>query len=486
MKKAFISSIAAISCALTVGLSALSAPYANAFEFAVYTGNDAVDYQTFEKWLGRSADGVLTYAGQDGNFDWQLMPQYLSGTKKHWYLSLAMVPDNAGSAGYAQAAAGQRNAVWTKWAQQIIAYENSIGRTSGPIYVRSTWELGGDWFVWTRDAAADPVAFKGAWKQFSQSFRNVSSRFKMVWDVAGDRGAVEQWYPGDDVIDVISQDIYWKPQYSSNDPVAAFNLYRDWPRGLNWIASFAAQHGKQVAISEFGTTGNTGGPFIEQVVSWAKAHNVLYATYWQSQAGGYDGLLNGRWPATDATFKKFFGVNGTARDGAPTTPAPSPTPSPVPPKPSPTPSPTPKPSPTPAPSPAPTSGATWTSCANEFGFCSFTGTRVVRYGANGSYVTKTLSNGTNCDNGVFGDPAFNVAKKCELQNIAPAPSPTPVQTYQHCADEWYTCSFSGTHTVRFGANGKYNYKTATGSIVCKVEVFGDPIPNIYKACDVLK
>jgi len=36
----------------------------------------------------------------------------------------------------------------------------------------------------------------------------------------------------------------------------------------------------------------------------------------------------------------------------------------------------------------------------------------VRYGANGLFVVKTLTDGTACTNEVFGDPAPDVAKSC--------------------------------------------------------------------------
>ncbi|MES2743273.1 MAG: beta-1,3-glucanase family protein [Pseudomonadota bacterium] len=47
---------------------------------------------------------------------------------------------------------------------------------------------------------------------------------------------------------------------------------------------------------------------------------------------------------------------------------------------------------------------TWTFCADENGRCNFSGTKVVLYGTNGKYVTRTASNGVDCNNGVFGDP----------------------------------------------------------------------------------
>jgi hypothetical protein len=101
--------------------------------------------------------------------------------------------------------------------------------------------------------------------------------------------------------------------------------------------------------------------------------------------------------------------------------------------PTPVPAPTaaPLPSATPSLSPTATPGG-WVFCANEGGYCSFTGTRVVRYGAQGKYVTKTLTGGTPCNNDVFGDPVYGVAKTCELA-VTTSASPTPAPTAQPSA-----------------------------------------------------
>ena len=48
------------------------------------------------------------------------------------------------------------------------------------------------------------------------------------------------------------------------------------------------------------------------------------------------------------------------------------------------------------------------------GYCSFSGTHDVRYGANGTFVTKSLSDGTPCNNRVFGDPVVGALKHCEV------------------------------------------------------------------------
>ena len=63
----------------------------------------------------------------------------------------------------------------------------------------------------------------------------------------------------------------------------------------------------------------------------------------------------------------------------------------------------------------PSTPVPWTTCANENGFCSFSGIAQVRYGAGSSWNTGTFTNGVGCNNSVFGDPAFGVVKSCQVQ-----------------------------------------------------------------------
>ncbi len=63
----------------------------------------------------------------------------------------------------------------------------------------------------------------------------------------------------------------------------------------------------------------------------------------------------------------------------------------------------------------------------------------------------------------------------------------PLQTgpagYTFCAGEGDQCQFSGTRTVAYGANGRYNYDmNATSPVFCRFG--GDPAPGVKKACFV--
>jgi cold shock protein len=61
---------------------------------------------------------------------------------------------------------------------------------------------------------------------------------------------------------------------------------------------------------------------------------------------------------------------------------------------------------------------TWTLCANEGQTCTVTGTQQVRYGANGTFVSRTVTGSIACTNAAFGgDPLPWVVKHCEVSAL---------------------------------------------------------------------
>jgi hypothetical protein len=123
--------------------------------------------------------------------------------------------------------------------------------------------------------------------------------------------------------------------------------------------------------------------------------------------------------------------------------------------------------------------AGFTQCAGEGGTCSFSGTRVVAYGA-GTYATKTATSSTSCDNASFGgDPVASTLKSCY---VAPTGAPAG---YTQCAAEGGTCSFTGyARDIAYGANGGFMHRVFSASTPCTNDVFGDPIGNVVKNCYV--
>ncbi len=54
-------------------------------------------------------------------------------------------------------------------------------------------------------------------------------------------------------------------------------------------------------------------------------------------------------------------------------------------------------------------------CAREGQRCAFTGTKTIVYGAAGKFATKQATQGIDCKNSEFGDPAPGIAKSCYVR-----------------------------------------------------------------------
>ena len=136
----------------------------------------------------------------------------------------------------------------------------------------------------------------------------------------------------------------------------------------------------------------------------------------------------------------------------------------------------------------------WIPCGAENQYCDVPGTRLVRYGATDRWATKMVTNGINCGNAAFGDPAPGKVKGCYYQDGAPQDVdrrqydrgdrryPEQDGKWTFCAIENQYCKVPGTRVVRYGANGKWTNKTVTRSIYCGNDAFGDPAPGKVKGC----
>jgi hypothetical protein len=119
-------------------------------------------------------------------------------------------------------------------------------------------------------------------------------------------------------------------------------------------------------------------------------------------------------------------------------------------------------------------------------------TQVPRYKAFLDYMNGTLPVGSNTVTPPppIAPPPPPVTPPPPPATPPPPPSSTPPPTttptgpsgYTFCANENGICTFSGTQSVAYGANGKFKYLTLTNGTLCSNSVFGDPIVNVVKAC----
>jgi hypothetical protein len=75
-------------------------------------------------------------------------------------------------------------------------------------------------------------------------------------------------------------------------------------RGLNWLATFTGEHGKQAAFDEWASAVDDG-VFITNMYNWMSTHDVAYQMYWHSDAAFRGSFASN--PTNGATFKKLFG-----------------------------------------------------------------------------------------------------------------------------------------------------------------------------------
>ncbi|MFC3127242.1 glycosyl hydrolase, partial [Pseudoroseomonas globiformis] len=134
------------------------------------------------------------------------------------------------------------------------------------------------------------------------------------WNVNEAYGGMDpaKAYPGDHYVDIVGMDFYFNPQWQNWDSAKAFEHVRDQKYGLQWLEDFAKAHGKPTAYSEWGAQGNNASGFIKAAADWFESHNVVYQSYWDSNAQ-YPGRLSdgSDWNTGSAYKSEFRNWNST-------------------------------------------------------------------------------------------------------------------------------------------------------------------------------
>ena len=272
----------------------------------VYAGYSPDKVDAFEDWLGKDVDFVLVHAGRASWSDWLGSVKGLIENYKGIDASVAWsLPMFITGGSFKEALTGAYDANYLAAAKLIAA----SAKNGEPIYIRIGEEFNGAWQPWA--AKGQEKLFIATFQRIVDIFRSVDSDFKFEWNVnMGDFGMnPADAYPGNDYVDVIGMDFYYKSQWDNPNTKAAWDYNVSRKYGLQWLEDFAKANNKPTAYSEWGIDSADGAAYMAAAKAWFDSHNVLYQVYWDvNYAGSNQYMLNDtRYTKTAAAYKTLFG-----------------------------------------------------------------------------------------------------------------------------------------------------------------------------------
>jgi hypothetical protein len=288
----------------------------------VWTGGrfSPAEIRGYGSWRGRPIDIVTAYSNRasyerTAKDTWSI--DVWKGVPGRLNYGLGILPES-GEGSLASIARGDQDRVWRAVAKNLLA----AGR--GNSIVRIGWEANlSDW-RWGV-SASNAASFRAAFRQVAKTLRATAPDLVIDFGIgcgpslrgSSDRlASLSKLYPGDDVVDVISCDIYdwWTTRVRSGNanPV----LKPPHGVGLADLTSFARSHGKLMGIGEWGlarqSNGNGGGDnprFIKAMADFMNnnADVLAYECYFDEPAKYLKSSLNtGQNPQAGATYKRLW------------------------------------------------------------------------------------------------------------------------------------------------------------------------------------
>lgn len=127
----------------------------------------------------------------------------------------------------------------------------------------------------------------------------------------------EEAWPGDDYVDVVGIDVYdWVYGEGALSPEDRWDRLLTMEYGLDWFASFAAEHGKPLSVPEWGlasanSNGGGGGGddplFVRNLAAWMSEHRVVYEAYFDVDLPGGERHALTAFPTAATAYRELFG-----------------------------------------------------------------------------------------------------------------------------------------------------------------------------------
>ncbi len=232
----------------------------------------------FDGWRGRPSDVALLYIGQ--RFFSKDYPAFLKAPalqtslpalRSAGFTPILSIPlvNEADAGRFADVAAGSIDGH-----HQAIADRLRQIMEQDKIYLRLGWESdkGYPWSITAHKGAgqpdpANPEDYRNAWRRIAEIYRNTVPGAVMVWNML--KHPPVNWatyYPGDDVVDILSIDLYdngWGGSFDSDNKawkrfgLGSYDAASGRVDGLQGVLEFARSRGKKMALDEWAVANQT-------------------------------------------------------------------------------------------------------------------------------------------------------------------------------------------------------------------------------------
>ncbi len=295
-----------------------------------YTADSIAQLAAFDAMVGRNISCAMVYnygAPDWSNWadPWFITGSYADNQMNTWattpganrrlIISNSLIPNSATGTDWLQQGA---SGAYEGYARQLA--QNLVAAGLGNSVIRLGFEANGDWNI---DSLPNTPSGDAQWVQFWRNtviaMRSVpGAHFVFDWCVnSGYRNIpLASFYPGDDVVDVIGDDVY--DTAVTGTPSQRWQALYNEPDGLGAVAAFAAAHHKPMSIPEWGigpasdTADKYDGDdptYVNGIASVVANDNVAYQSYfYQAQ----EGVQLDNSPQSQAAYRAHFGVNGDA------------------------------------------------------------------------------------------------------------------------------------------------------------------------------
>ncbi len=250
----------------------------------------------------------------DPNFNWANWKNAAPG--RRLIITQALIPSGLTSDWRARGASGQFDDHDRALATNLVA------AGIGDSIIRLSHEANG---TWTLDGLGNDPARYGSWKAFwARTVRVMRSvpgaHFRFDWTINAPYRAIpfDEYYPGDDVVDIVGADVYdfWAgPGPAPTNPIRRWRAQYDQAGGLGALIQYGKLHGKPLSIPEWGISavGSKGGAgdnaYFVDAMAGVVANNVTaYHSYFESKTD-VNMLLTDA-PRSLAAYRRHFGSRG--------------------------------------------------------------------------------------------------------------------------------------------------------------------------------